>query len=76
MGLASFKLTLRYALGNLARGEDAILKAVVGPAGLSREQKNVVRAALREYFMAAVWHNAENVLDYLKSTDFHTPGVG
>jgi hypothetical protein len=76
IGLASYKLTRRYALVNLARGDDAILKAVVGPAGLSREQKNVVRQALREHFMAAVWQNAENVLDFLKSTDFHTPGVG
>ena len=75
IGLASFKLARRYALGNLARGEDAILKTVVGPAGLNREQKNVVRQALRDHFMATVWQNADNVLDFLKNTDFHTPGV-
>jgi hypothetical protein len=74
-GLASFKLARRYALVNLARGEDAILKAVVGPSGLNREQKNVVRQALRDHFMAAVWQGAQNVLDFLNSADFHTPGV-
>lgn len=75
-GLASYKLARRYALINLARGEDTILKAVVGPAGLNREQKIVVRQALREHFMAAVWHDAERVLDFLKNTDYHTPSVG
>jgi hypothetical protein len=76
IGLASYKLARRYALANLARGEDAILKAVQGPAGLNREQKNVIRQVLREHFMASVWQGADNVLDFLKSADFHTPGVG
>jgi hypothetical protein len=75
-GLASYQLARRWALRNLARGDDAILKAVVGPAGLNREQKIVVRQALHEHFMGPVWQNAENVLTFLKSTDFHTPGVG
>jgi len=75
-GLASYQLARRWALQNLARGDDAILKTVVGPAGLNREQKNVVRQALHEHFMGPVWQNAENVLAFLKSTDYHTPGVG
>jgi hypothetical protein len=76
VGLASYKLARRHALGNLARGEDAILKTVQGAAGLNREQKNVIRQALHEHFMAAVWQGAGEVLEFLRNTDFHTPGVG
>ncbi len=76
VGLASYKLARRYALINLARGEDTILKAVQGPSGLNREQKNVIRQALHEHYMAAVWQGADQVLEFLKNPDFHTPGVG
>lgn len=75
-GLICYQLTHRWALRNLARGDDAILKAVEGLHGLGREQKNVVRRALHEQFMGPVWQNAHKVLAFLKSTDYHTAAVG
>jgi hypothetical protein len=73
--VVSYQLTRRWALLNLAKGDDAILTAVTGPAGLSRDQKNLVRAAIKDRFMREVWEKAQNVLDYLGNADYHTPGA-
>jgi hypothetical protein len=70
-----FGLARRHALLNLARGDDAILSAVTGPKGLNRDQKNLVRAAIRDRFMREVWQGAERVLEYLGNADFHSPGA-
>jgi hypothetical protein len=73
--VTSYQLARRWALLNLAKGDDAILAAVTGPTGLSRDQKNLVRAAIKDRFMHEVWEKAQNVLDYLGSPDYHTPGA-
>lgn len=75
VGLHVYQLTRRYALQNLARGDDAILKAVTGPGSLWRDQKNVVRQHLRDHFMPEVWQDSQTVADYLANDDYHSPGV-
>jgi hypothetical protein len=75
-GLRSYRLAPRWALPALARGDDDIMSKIVEPAGLDREQKNVVRTLLRNQFMPEVWHESKEVLDYLGNTDYHSPGTG
>jgi hypothetical protein len=71
-GITCYQLARRWALNSLAKGDDAILATVTGPKGLSREQKNVVRAAIKERFMREVWEKAEKVLEYLGNADIHS----
>jgi hypothetical protein len=59
----------------LARGDDAILKSVTGPAGLLREQKNAIREHLRNQFTFEVWDDAPAVREYLSNADFHSSEV-
>lgn len=75
MGLHVYRLAKRYALQNLARGDDTILRAVVGPGPLARDHKNIVRQFLRERFMPEVWESTLAVVDYLANDDYHSPGV-
>ena len=65
----------RWALVNLARGDDAILKAVTGPGCLLREQKTAIRQQVKEHFMPQVWENSRAVLEYLANSDYHSPGA-
>jgi len=74
-GLQVFQLAPRWALRNLARGDDAILKAVTGPGCLLREQKTAVRQQIKEQFMQQVWEDSRAVLEYLANTDYHSPGT-
>jgi hypothetical protein len=71
-GIACYQVNRRWALNNLAKGDDAILTAVAGPKGLSREQKSIVRAAIKERFMPEVWAKAEKVLEFLGNDDIHS----
>jgi hypothetical protein len=75
VGIGSYQLVRRWALANLDKGDDRVLGNVIGPAGLNRDQKNIVRQVLREQFMREVWSDAHEVIDYLGNPDFHTPGV-
>lgn len=75
VGLRCYGLARHWALPALARGDDAILGKLTGPAGLAREQKDMVRQVLRERFMPEVWREAKKVLDYLGNTDYHSPGT-
>ena len=42
---------------------------------LNRDQKNAVRQAIREQFMADVWSRSTDVQEYLANTDYHSPGT-
>ncbi len=74
-GLRVLQLAPRWALVQLARGDDAILKSVTGPAGLLREQKNAVREHVKDQFTYEVWDAAPAVRDYLSNDDFHSAEV-
>jgi hypothetical protein len=74
--LVVYQLARRWALAKLARGDDEILAAVTGPAGLGRGQKFAVREHLAAAFMREVWHENRAVLDYLSNEDCHSPGAG
>jgi len=71
-GLRVLQLALRWALVQLARGDDAILRAVTGPAGLLREQKNAIREHIKDQFTHEVWDEAPAVREYLFNADFHS----
>lgn len=71
-GLTCYRLADRWALRSLARGDDEIVEKIVDHAGLSREQKNAVRAALRERFMHEVWRHAGPLAEFLGNTDYHS----
>jgi len=73
-GLRVYQLAGRWALLNLARGDDAILKAVTGPGFLLREQKHAIRQQIKEQFMPQVWEHASAVLEYLANSDYHSAG--
>jgi len=74
-GIVVYQLARRWALTNLDKGDDRILKSIVGYSGLNRDQKSVVLKCLKEYYMRNVWEQAQGVLDYLTNTDYHTPGT-
>ena len=73
-GLVSFQLALHWALTELGKGDNQITSAITGLGSLNRDQKNVVRKAMKDQFMHEVWKDAQNVLEYLDSTDYHSPG--
>ncbi|MGQ9575473.1 MAG: hypothetical protein ACUVUC_09155 [Thermoguttaceae bacterium] len=75
VGIRVFRLPRRWALVDLARGDDAILRSVTGPGSLGKEQKNAVRQQIKQQFMPEVWQEAHAVLDYLASPDYHWPGT-
>jgi hypothetical protein len=74
-GLTCYQLADRWALNALARGDDAIVGRIEGHVGLSREQKNAVRTALKERFMHEVWQHAQAVSEFLSSADYHSHEV-
>ncbi|MEN6451524.1 MAG: hypothetical protein ABFC96_13610, partial [Thermoguttaceae bacterium] len=75
-GLASYQLAKHWALTVLDQGDDLVLEKITGPAGLNRDQKNVVRQAIRDRYMRPVWQDATAVLDYLGNVDQHTAEIG
>lgn len=75
-GITAYQLAQRWALTKLNRGDDKILSSVTGPGSLGREQKNVVRQAIKDRFMSEVFQGADHVRDYLANTDYHSPGTG
>jgi hypothetical protein len=74
-GIRSYQLAQRWALTSLDKGDDKIVSKVTALGCLNRDQKNVVRQAIKDHFMREVWAEAENVLEYLASTDYHSPGT-
>ncbi len=75
-GLTVYQLAPRWALTKLDKGDDQIVSSITGSGALNREQKNVVRAFIKDQFMRQVWEDAGEVLDYLGNTDYHSAGVG
>jgi hypothetical protein len=71
-----YQLAQRWALTNLVRGDDAILKSITGPGSLKREQKVAVRKYLGDRMMREIWGDNQAVLEYLGNYDFHSPGAG
>jgi len=76
VGIMTYQLTGRYALPALARGEDEILEKITGPGRLTRDQKGAIKLFILNNFMHPVWEEAQEVLDFLSSPDYHSPGVG
>ncbi len=74
-GLTCYRLADRWALRSLARGDDEIVEKIVDHAGLSRDQKNAIRLALRERFMHDIWQHAGPLAEFLGNTDFHSHQV-
>jgi hypothetical protein len=74
--LVVYQLARRWALTTLVRGDDAILKTIIGPGSLNRQQKSAVRKYLGERMMREVWGDNQPVLEYLANYDFHSPGAG
>ncbi len=74
-GICSYQLAKSWALANLARGDDLVVRTITGYGSLNRDQKNVVRQVLREHFMREVWERAQAILDYLGNNDFHSHGI-
>jgi hypothetical protein len=75
VGIRSYQLAQRWALTSLDKGDDKIVSKVTGLGCLNRDQKNVVRQAIKDHLMREVWAEAKNVLEYLASTDYHSPGT-
>jgi hypothetical protein len=75
VGISVYELPKRWALPALARGDEAILRKVIGPGRLTREQKLAVRKQIEGQFMPDVWADSREVLEYLSNTDFHSPGT-
>ncbi len=73
--LVVHQLARRWALNTLVRGDDAVLKTIVGPGSLNREQKNAVRKYLGERMMREVWGDNQAVLEYLGNYDYHSHGA-
>ena len=69
------QLAQRWALTALTDGENAILSKITGPGSLDRNQKAVVRQAMKDRFMRPIWAEAVAVLEYLANTDYHSPGT-
>jgi len=75
-GIHCYGLAERWVLTTLEQDDHRILARIKGPGRLTKEQKSVVQAFLREHFMRNVWEEAADVLDYLSNFDYHSPGVG
>ena len=75
-GLTAYQLDFNWALTCLARGDDLIMGKITDLGSLNRDQKNAVRQAIREQFMADVWSRSTDVQEFLSNTDYHSSGVG
>jgi hypothetical protein len=74
-GIRCYQLALRWALTSMLDGDDAILSKITGPGALDRNQKAVVQQAIKDRFMRPIWGEAADVLEFLRSTDYHSPGT-
>ena len=74
-GIRSYQLAQRWALTSLDKGDDKVVAKITAPGCLNREQKNVVRQAIKDHFMRELWADADNVLEFLANTDYHSPGT-
>jgi hypothetical protein len=70
-----YELPKRWALPALARGDEAILRKIVGPGHLTTDQKLAVRKQIESQFMPDIWSESRAVLDYLSNADVHSSGA-
>jgi hypothetical protein len=75
-GLNFYQLASRWALNSLDQGDDAILERVTAQGRLNKDQKLVVRQALRDHFMRPLWQDAAAVLEFLANNDHQSHSVG
>ena len=75
VAIRPYRIAPRWAIPVLARGENEILSTVRGPSGLNRPQKAAVMRYLRESMMPEMWHAADEIIDYLSNTDYHSQGA-
>jgi len=76
VGLSCYKLSQRWALTTLDKGDDQIMTKIVEPGCLNKDQKAAVRSAIKEMFMHQLWEDAQHVWEFLGNTDYHSSGVG
>lgn len=74
-GIICHELTPRWALPAIGRGDNQILEKIIGPSGLTRDQKQIVRRFLQETFMPEVWRDNPAITEFLANSDQHTQGV-
>jgi hypothetical protein len=74
-GMRVYQLAQRWALTTLDKGPDQICSKITALGHLAKEQKSAVRNIIKDQFMRHVWEDAENVLEYLANTDYHSPGT-
>ena len=74
-GVASHQLVSRWALTTLDQGDDVVMEKISGPGCLNKDQKNAIRQAIKEQFMAPVWQDAAAIFDYFANADYHSHGV-
>ncbi|MDD4268580.1 MAG: hypothetical protein PHO07_00585 [Pirellulales bacterium] len=74
-GIVCHELAPRWALPVIARGDNLILDKIVGPSGISRDQKLMVRRYLQDTFMPEVWRKREELVEFLSNEDIHTQGI-
>ena len=58
-----------------SRGDDDVLKAVVGLGALNRDQKGILRMHLNERYMRSVWEHNQPLQDFLGNDDYASPGA-
>jgi hypothetical protein len=75
VGIHVYRLAERWALVKLGRGDDAILKVVMGNGSLSRDQKCAVRQHLKDHITYEFWEDAHAVREFLTNADHHSPGI-
>jgi hypothetical protein len=71
-GIIAYKLPQRWALPAIVEGDDQICSKITGYGTLSKDQKSVIRLALKEHFMYEIWEGATKVLEFLNNADAHT----
>lgn len=74
-GITAYKIPQRWALPAITEGDDAICAKISGYGTLSKDQKSVIRLALKEHFMYEIWEGATKVLEFLNNADAHTHNV-
>jgi hypothetical protein len=75
VGLMTYQLAHRWALTCLPEGDDVICQRITGKGALTKEQKNMLRLAIRDQFMPDVWQHASAVFEFLGNADYHSHGV-
>jgi hypothetical protein len=74
-GVVCYELASRWALTALSQGDDQIVEKIANPGELNRDQKGLVREALREHYMRPVWEGSAAIFESLANPDDRAPDV-